>query len=155
MERREYRTQDRCDWGEGPWEAEPDKVQWADEKTGLPCLIVRNRLGAFCGYVGVAEEHEYFGVYYMDGPDEAIDVHGGLTYSAFRQDFMREEDGICHVPDPGEPERVWWLGFDCNHSCDKAPRELPYSRVMQSGEYRDIAYVESEVRKMAAQLARM
>lgn len=54
METIEYRTADKSQWGEGPWTAEPDKRQWRDEATGLPCLIVRGPHGAFCGYVGVA-----------------------------------------------------------------------------------------------------
>ncbi len=41
MEKIEYRTVDKTGWGEGPWQSEPDKRQWQDEATGLPCLIVR------------------------------------------------------------------------------------------------------------------
>lgn len=28
-------------WGTGPWVGEPDKAQWEDETTGLPCLALR------------------------------------------------------------------------------------------------------------------
>ncbi len=54
-------------WGEGPWKEEPDKMQYADEDTGYPCLIVRNRRsGNLCGYVGVPPEHIWHGKNYSD-----------------------------------------------------------------------------------------
>lgn len=37
----EYRTDDKSGWQPGPWMNEPDKKQWQDPETGLPCLIVR------------------------------------------------------------------------------------------------------------------
>jgi hypothetical protein len=47
---REYRTIDKSAWGPGPWTDEPDKVQWTDTATGLPCLAKRNpRGGHWCG----------------------------------------------------------------------------------------------------------
>lgn len=58
---------------EGPWTDEPDKAQWIDEATGLDCLIVRNGMGTLCGYVGVDEDHPFFGVGYsqcMQGCEE-------------------------------------------------------------------------------------
>jgi hypothetical protein len=34
----EYRNVvDKSTWGEGPWNNEPDKAQWQDEATKLPC----------------------------------------------------------------------------------------------------------------------
>lgn len=48
-------------WGDGAWVDEPDKAQWQDETTGLPCLLVRNPGGALCGYVGVYPTHPYHG----------------------------------------------------------------------------------------------
>ena len=27
------------DWGEGPWNNEPDHAVWVDEATGLDCMI--------------------------------------------------------------------------------------------------------------------
>jgi hypothetical protein len=38
MDTIEYRTIDKSQWGPGPWQDEPDKKQWQDEATGLPCL---------------------------------------------------------------------------------------------------------------------
>jgi hypothetical protein len=127
---RVYATVDKSEWGDGPWQNEPDKIQWRDEATGLPCLVNRGPSGAWCGYVGVPPSHpayevDYDDVYelaggYPDGYDR-ISVHGGLTYSRHCA-HGPEESSICHVPEPGEPDNVWWLGFDCAHSGDLAPR---------------------------------
>lgn len=43
-------------------------------------------------------------------------VHGGLTYSD------RCHDDICHVPAPGEPDDVWWFGFDGYEVIQPRPR---------------------------------
>lgn len=74
----EYRTVDKSQWGDGPWQSEPDKKQWTGE-SGLPCLIVRGPHGALNGYVGVPKGHPAYGEHY-----DSIDVraHGGLTYAS-------------------------------------------------------------------------
>lgn len=130
---------DKSTWGDGPWQTEPDRVQW--NHAGFACLIVRNGWGVWCGYVGVPEEHPYYKVNYNDVPN--LLVHGGLTYS----DVCRGH--ICHIPEPGFPDKVWWLGFDCGHWNDYAPGIAPGVR---HGEYRDLAYVTHEVEQLAEQL---
>src|SRR5262245_28942541 len=111
----EYRWIDKEKWARGPWDQEPDKVQWSDLETGLPCLVVRHpRLGNWCGYVGVSEDHPWFGQAYYD-EQVKIRCHGGLTYSNFCQPSDKEH-GICHVVESGESDKVWWFGFDCCHS---------------------------------------
>src|SRR5688572_25406873 len=98
---------DKSAWPQGPWHDEPDKVQWIDPVTNLDCLIVRNNSGALCGYVGVSEGHSLFEKEYGVA---AVQVHGGLTFASFCQGRKAgNEHGICHVPAPGRPERVWWL----------------------------------------------
>ncbi len=168
---REWSHADKSKMGDGPWVSEPDKVQWVDETTGLDCLIHRAPLGHLCGYVGVAEGHPLFGKDYGQcpqnppcgeysycghSPDSTLDVHGGITYASFCQETGDEANGICHVPEPGRPERVWWFGFDCAHSGDCSPGMAQY-RVGLAGKrgevYRDRAFVEGEVRRLAAQLA--
>ena len=64
MEHKTWITMDKSGWGPGPWWDEPDKEQWADPKTGLPCLIKRNHFGSLCGYVGVREGHPWHGKNY-------------------------------------------------------------------------------------------
>lgn len=62
---------DKSQWGDGPWQLEPDRKQWRDEATGLPCLIVRHpSMGQLCGYVGVYPGHPAYGLNY-DGTTEA------------------------------------------------------------------------------------
>jgi hypothetical protein len=151
---------DRTGWGPGPWDDEPDKVNWKT-KAGLPGMIVRSDVqGVLCGYVAVTKEHPLFGVSYGDGeqpksPEDVLSVHGGLTYSNSCR------GAICHVPDPGEPDDVWWFGFDCGHSFDYSPRfasfmKEKYGEGLFGGErieYRDVAYVREEVESLASQLA--
>lgn len=160
---KEYTTRTAADltrWGKGPWENEPDKIQWVDEKTGLDCLIHRHpRSGHLCGYVGVAEGHPLFEKEYEHAD---VDVHGGLTYSQFCEDTTCEDQGICHVPYEGRPEKVWWLGFDCAHFGDLQPSSKDFwkdypeiVRHFERDKYRDVNYVKAECAKLAAQLAAM
>jgi hypothetical protein len=115
METLEYNTYDKTEWGDGPWMEEPDKVQFQDEATGLPCLIVRNHFGNLCGYVGVGENHCYFGKGYDEIDYEVVEVHGGLTFAAFCQPGP-ESQAICHIPGQGESDNIWWFGFDAGHA---------------------------------------
>lgn len=151
METIEYRTVDKALWGDGPWQIEPDKKQWEHKPTRLPCLIVRGPLGALCGYVGVPRGHPCYGIDY-DHVD--VDVHGGLTFANHCQEGA-EERGICHKVGPGEPDDVWWLGFDCSHAGDFYPMAncLPISWSYPDANYKDLAYVEAEVGRLAEQLA--
>lgn len=155
----EYRFIDKSKWARGPWDTEPDKAQWPDLETGLPCLIVRNDFGALCGYVGVSEDHPFYMVNYDDRDRDldSIEVHGGLTFSDFCAD-REKEHGVCHIPDAGEPDNVWWIGFDCNHYLDHAPglhasRGFPTTLGYKGTVYRDLAFVRSECARLAAQLA--
>ena len=111
---------DKTSWGDGPWQQEPDKLQWQDE-TGLPCLAVRHlRTGNWCGYVGVAHGHPLYGCHYTDAEVELLPAHGGITFSDHCQEGP-DEHAICHIPSPGESDDVWWFGFDCAHFMDFMP----------------------------------
>jgi len=104
MERIEYRTVDKSQWPRGEWDDEPDKIQWADEITGLPCLAVRGPVGSWCGYVGVAPGHPLYGVAYNGctqtpacgtnycdhSPETLVSVHGGITFTDRCSDASRE-----------------------------------------------------------------
>jgi hypothetical protein len=134
---------------------EPDKEQWADESTGLPCLLKRNpRSGALCGYVGVPEGHPWF-----EAPCDSIPLWAGdreLTYSGLCEPGP-EDRTICHVPGPGEPDRVWWLGFHCAGTWDVMPgqdahdaAEYGWEPIRMGGEaYRDAGYVKSTCATLA------
>jgi len=123
------------------WKTEPDRVEF--EHAGLPCILRRGPLGAWCGYAAVPPGHPYHGKS-MD--DIQVDVHGGVTYAEACQ------GEICHVPKPGEPDDVWWIGFDCSHAWDLVPGMLRYG--VSAGQiYRDRAYVTGETKRLAEQLA--
>lgn len=132
---------DRSTWDSGPWDNEPDRIEWRYQ--GLPCLIVRNSMGALCGYVGVPEGHPW---YRKDYGQVDADVHGGLTYA----DHCCDDTPICHVPQPGESDNVWWLGFDCAHSFDYVPKMDGFIRQYMSS-YKDVPYVRSEVESLVRQ----
>lgn len=152
MQTIEYRTIDKTAWGDGPWLNEPDKKQWQDVETGLPCLAVRNRSGAWCGYVGVPQTHPWHG--YDDRHElivDTINVHGGLTFSSACAHGEDESQGICHRPDPGEPDNVWWFGFDCAHWNDLSPA-YQQAGLPDCAQYRTLLYVERQVSKLARQL---
>lgn len=149
----EYRTVDKSTWGGGPWDAEPDKVQYRDESTGLACLAVRSsRLGCWCGYVGVPPEHPLHGVDFDNEAVRSVEVHGGLSFSGACSPSETPDRGICHVPEPGAPE-VWWLGFDCGHAWDVSPLMAERYGVAPDQTYRTLAYVERELVGLASQLA--
>lgn len=145
----------------GPWSDEPDKAQWIDEATDLDCLAVRNWRGAWCGYVGVPPGHPLHGVGYdhAEQRGDSFDVHGGLTFSDFCQEGAEDGPGICHVPQPGRPAKVWWLGFDCAHYMDLTPHDAADSELiglhigLREGTYRTLDYVRAEVASLARQLA--
>jgi hypothetical protein len=64
-----YKFERDTEYPAGPWDNEPDKAQWIDEATGLDCLIVRNKMGSLCGYVGVASDHPWHGKAYSECMD--------------------------------------------------------------------------------------
>jgi hypothetical protein len=108
----------RAAWTVGPWDGEPDKVQWRDATTGLTCLAKRSPvLGAWCGYVGVDRTHPWHGKPYDDLP---VEVHGGLSFADGCQEGPQEST-VCHIPEPGQPDDLWWFGFDCGHAWDISP----------------------------------
>ena len=173
-ELREYKI-DRTGWEPGPWDNEPDRIEWRSPD-GVACLMVRNRFGNWCGYAAVPPGHPW---YEKDHDEVEAHAHGGLTYASFCQ-----TDGgpICHIAQPGEPERVWWLGFDCGHAFDYSPglranttraaralgprltlesfRDEPYNHVKaltanpleMRDIYRDATYVREEVEGLARQI---
>jgi hypothetical protein len=144
---------DKTGWREGPWLKEPDRLEWRDDATGLPCLIVRAEItGALCGYVGVPPGHPaHKNVLTM--PVEALEAHGGINYAS------KCSGPVCHLPAPGEADEVWWLGFDCAHAWDYSPgldamsgMRLPPGGLMQ---YRDVEYVRREITELARQCAEL
>ncbi len=149
---------DKSKWQEGPWKQEADRKEWEHE--GFPCLIVRvESHGALCGYVAVPPGHPWHG---KDYDSVEAEVHGGLTYGS------KCHGAVCHVPKPGEPDDVFWLGFDHAHAGDFCPGQKTYQdrqyatlfggddgSFMADGTYRDMDYVTQQVNSLAEQAAKV
>lgn len=67
---------------------------------------------------------------------------------------------ICHVPEAGRPDKVWWFGFDTDHAGDYSPgfearlkKYLEREREDFGEVYRTRQYVEGQCATLAAQLA--
>jgi hypothetical protein len=157
---RSYTTVDKSGWGNGPWQEEPDKIQWVDPETDLDCLIVRGPVGALCGYVGVPMGHPFYGADYnsvlVEDPEdrgrfESPNVNGGLTYAAKCQEGSDESEGICHVPLAGRSDEVWWLGFDCAHLHDLCPGNRRGEWASYDETYKTVGYVRREIESLARQ----
>lgn len=92
----------RAEWGAGPWQDEPDLVEWRSPVAPYPLLILRGGMGALCGYVGVPPGHP---------------LHGRSSITGINW------TGPCegHRVPTGEPPVCWWLGFDCGHAGQYPP----------------------------------
>lgn len=165
-EKIEPRVYDKTRWGQGPWMTEPDRVEWRHK--GVPCLIVRNQMGALCGYAAVAPGHKLHKVPYSrcgrwkrrknkrecwkgycgHSPESVLDVHGGITFA----DVCQPGTPICHIPQAGEPAEVWWFGFDCSHSGDHVPSMGEFWFMSGRETYKDVDYVKRETEELADQL---
>ena len=128
---------------ERPWLTEPMQMDFIH--AGLQCAMRRGPFGAWCGYVGVPEEHPFYGVQYGDKVDFSdsgrlpIDMQrlGPINVFISALDPDRDNNSIelcmilpCHggITFSGEgdhlpqaSEKLWWLGFDCGHAWDLAP----------------------------------
>lgn len=151
---RTYHIWDKKAWSSGPWIDEPDKAQWEDEATSLPCLITRGADGAFCGYVSIEPSHPLYG---HDYESVDVNVHGGLTYS-----------GACRggaSTEPETPDYLWRFGFSCGHDWDFTPevavivnsvgfsgQRLATNPFHLGGVYRDFTYVTGQCHYLAMYL---
>lgn len=70
--------------------------------------------------------------------DMAIEVHGGLTYSAKGW--------------PGD-DGLWYFGFDCSHSGDLNPKYAEDPFFARESVYRNMAYAKAQTEHLAEQLA--
>lgn len=119
---------------------------------GYRCVIVGQKLGHRCGYIGLPEGHKYYG---KDWVDIDLNVHGGLTYASDSDNYPVKSDGL------------WWIGFDCAHWDDgkdfelikalASTEECMFFKEMESmfpsgGTVRTIEFVEQELRNAVKQL---
>ena len=138
---------DRSSWPRGPWEAEPDRLDF--RYAGLRCLLLRNERGVWCGYVGVPPGHPAYEKGRNDLP--GIHVHGGLTYAAHGD--VRQ---VSRIRAAGEPLVLWWVGFDCAHHYDLAPgqtlRSWGAAAARIAAMYRTLDYARAETERLAESL---
>ena len=87
----------------------------------------RNGGQMWCGYVEIEQGHPWWDRADDDYVD--VDVHGGCTY------LKRQANGRVRI------------GFDCAHWCDAAP---PWASAVlgEAGVYRNLAYVEEQIRSL-------
>ena len=133
----------KAKWGPGPWQDEPDAIDWRDEPTGLACAIRRNLevTGSLCGYVGVPVGHALHGWRYdddvpvlpdfePDGKMGAFDVFVYVLSGARERGTiplgmaLKAHGGITWtggMPDESDTAGRWWFGFDCGHAGDYMP----------------------------------
>jgi len=122
---------------ERPWEYEPDLYEWTYR--GVDCIARRNmQTGSWCGYVDVP-----YGTLVDEFIDQAIEVHGGITYN----EYIADKDA----------QRI---GFDCTHAGDKMPKmfnaETAMAKKLVEDEvYRDLAFVIAECESMVDQILKV
>ena len=165
---------DKSAWGAGPWQDEPDRVDFVH--AGFACLALRHpEHGHYCGYVALPPGHPLHGKDWGETPaTRDLDFHHGINYTAPCDGGM-----VCHTPAPGEPDNVWWIGGDFGHTWDECPgrdarmrevaamsRERGDTRAAELFErvieplgmrpvYRALPYVRREIEQLAEQLAAM
>jgi len=134
---------DRTGWLSGPWDNEPDLVYF--NYAGFSCVLRRSLMyGAWCGYVGVLEDHPYYNQEYAE--IGGLIVHGGVTFRGVIS--TRLSQGRRWL------ENLWMIGFDCAHYDDHSPvLGLKYGAGPEC--YRDIFYATDETKKLAEQLAKV
>jgi hypothetical protein len=124
-----------------------------DKATDLDCLMLRNHFGAWCGYVGVPQDHPLYQHDYDNVPAYA---HGGLTFASLCEPG-EPIVGICHIAEPGREQAPWWFGFDCAHGGDLQPGMAEMTSryglsYYENDVYRDEKYVHDQVTSLAEQL---
>lgn len=120
-----------------PWETEPTEKMFV-HFNGYHCFMQRQNHGAWAAYVVVPPWTKLHGMDDTDTLTDFFDVHRGITWAGQRR-HARDE---------------WTIGFDCAHGSDYAPNLDFYRRnvLKQDKPYRDMAFVEREVRALALQI---
>jgi len=110
------------------------------EAEGLICIIIRNVLMNYCGYVVIPNDHPLYDKS-QEEIEDLLEVHGGIT----------------HVGSLSWAPNLFLIGFDCGHAHDIVPAMMKhfstYVETHGNATYRDINYVEQEVRRLAKQIS--
>jgi len=162
---------DRSDWAKGPWDNEPDVLEWSDEVTGLDCAILRMPWnGALNGYVAVPEGHPLHGKGYSDRvkvPEGAMERSVNITQDIGHIRLFTASIGIsddkqeaaldlllfCHgglTYAKSSTDGSWWFGFDAQHCDDAEPKG---GRAWATDAvYRDMPYMKAQCERLAWQI---
>jgi len=121
---------------------EAEGIQYEFKEQGFRCVIMRGPMLQWNGYVGIPESHPLYGYNYFQkqekgAPEELLEVHGGITYSAGNLPGLL-------------PDGLWYFGFDCGHARDYLPLLLLTDRSLT--DYKTRAFAEAETRRLARQL---
>lgn len=132
------------------WLNEPDELVWINESTGYQCALVRRGDGAWGGFVGVQNNHDFWGTDIRDiynnlanNLESGFDTHGGV-YSTSTE-----------IPETkaGLPIGLWWFGIHFSHFYDFSPGvDLLTDWANGSLKYRNLEYAKQEVDYLAEQL---
>lgn len=130
---------------DGPWDGEPDVAGWRDEVSGLACLMVRNFLWAWCGYVMIPQGHPLHGC--VDaGRLGLLDVHGGVTWAG-APPFDQPLGGDASLPDG-----TWCIGFDCSHMVVDYVPGMSDNQIRGDDAYKTVEYARSQTNALAQQI---
>jgi hypothetical protein len=139
---------DKSTWGDGPWQTEPDRVEWIFH--GVPCLMIRHASwGSWNGYAGVEPGHKWHG---KDRAETECNAHGGITYCGPVDEYLQM------LSKPRSFKNVWWIGFDTGHAFDlmpgmRASLSIIGMESLHIGDiYRDLPYVTACTNAIALQI---
>lgn len=117
-----------------PWHNAPKQADGVFH--GYHCkIIMHKRSKHYCGYVGVTEDHPFYGKTDEWNGECAVSnllVHGGVTFTG--QGYW-----------DGADKNLWYIGFDCAHFWDRTAQH-------NGGIWRDIDYVKNEIENLAKQI---
>lgn len=135
---------DKSLWPDGEWKQEPDMFISYEEKYESYSMIIRQDAGYLCGYIGLTYSHPLYEITYSELGDYGVEpqCHWGLTLSNFKNwtDEAYEIGGLINHKE--EFEKVWWVGFDCDHYGDYSPNR---DRDVKDEVYRNIDYVKKHI----------
>lgn len=132
---------DRRSWKTGPWDTEPDLVEMGTACGFLAVVLRHPESGTLNAYLAIPDDHPWWGKRYDAACFDAVNVHGGLTYSrGSLPRYAHSEQGVDSGP--------WWIGFDTGHSGDGSPDP----RRLYHAVYRSMSYVIDELESLAEQV---
>lgn len=158
---RTWTTIGKTGWAAGPWRAEPDRVQWTDPLSDLPCLITRHpEYGCLLGYVAVPPGDPLHGAAAEQVP---VVVPRTITFTGPTADLGTLSPADIPPCDMAAP---WWIGFGAFSAWDAYPGDTAMWNLLgvaggdihqgaakPIAEYRSIAYMTAGCRLLAMQLA--